>query len=60
MPRYEDLPYRPCAGLCVINRKGLVFIGRRSEGPEHTDGSWSGVSRTCCFSPVIGFWEVVV
>ena len=37
MPKYEDLPYRPCAGLCVINRKGLVFIGRRTDGPEHTD-----------------------
>ena len=37
MPRYEDLPYRPCAGLCVINRKGLVFIGRRADGPEHID-----------------------
>ena len=37
MPRYEDLPYRPCAGLCVINRKGLVFIGRRTDGPEHID-----------------------
>ena len=37
MPRYEDLPYRPCAGLCVINRKGLVFIGRRTDGPEHVD-----------------------
>lgn len=37
MPKYEDLPYRPCAGLCVVNRDGLVFIGRRSEGPEHID-----------------------
>ena len=37
MPNYEDLPYRPCAGLCVINRKGLVFIGRRADGPEHID-----------------------
>ena len=37
MPQYEDLPYRPCAGLCVINRKGLVFIGRRTDGPEHID-----------------------
>ena len=37
MPPYESLPYRPCAGLCVINRAGLVFIGRRSEGPEHID-----------------------
>ena len=39
MPRYEKLPYRPCAGLCVINRKGLVFIGRRSSGPEHIDAT---------------------
>ena len=37
MPRYESLPYRPCAALCVINRKGLVFIGRRADGPEHVD-----------------------
>lgn len=35
--KYEDLPYRPCAGLCVINRKGLVLIGRRADGPEHVD-----------------------
>ena len=39
MPKYEDLPYRPCAGLCVINRKGLVFIGRRTDGPEHIDST---------------------
>ena len=39
MPKYEDLPYRPCAGLCVINRKGLVFIGRRTDGPEHIDAT---------------------
>ena len=37
MPRYEDLPYRACAGLCVINSTGLVFIGRRINGPEHVD-----------------------
>jgi putative (di)nucleoside polyphosphate hydrolase len=37
MPRFEDLPYRPCAGMCVINRKGHVFIGRRADGPEHVD-----------------------
>jgi putative (di)nucleoside polyphosphate hydrolase len=34
---YEDLPYRPCVGVMLINRKGLVFIGRRTEGPEHVD-----------------------
>jgi putative (di)nucleoside polyphosphate hydrolase len=34
---FEDLPYRPCAGLAVLNRQGLVFIGRRTDGPEHVD-----------------------
>ena len=37
MPRFEDLPYRPCVGLMVLNRQGLVFIGRRIDGPEHVD-----------------------
>jgi putative (di)nucleoside polyphosphate hydrolase len=37
MSRIEDLPFRPCVGLMVINRTGRVFIGRRSEGPEHID-----------------------
>jgi putative (di)nucleoside polyphosphate hydrolase len=35
--KFEDLPYRPCVGLAVFNRDGLVFIGRRGEGPEHID-----------------------
>ena len=37
MPPYESLPYRPCAGITVFNRDGLVFVGRRTDGPEHTD-----------------------
>jgi putative (di)nucleoside polyphosphate hydrolase len=37
MTRFEDLPYRPCAGLMVLNRDGLAFIGRRLDGPEHVD-----------------------
>lgn len=37
--RFEDLPYRPCAGLCVLNREGHVFIGRRLDGPEHIDAT---------------------
>ena len=37
MPAFESLPYRPCAGLAVFNRDGLVFIGRRIGGPEHVD-----------------------
>lgn len=39
MTRYEDLPYRRSTGLCVINRHGLVFIGRRADGPEHIDAT---------------------
>jgi putative (di)nucleoside polyphosphate hydrolase len=37
MPPFESLPYRPCAGMMVLNRDGLVFIGRRASGPEHID-----------------------
>jgi putative (di)nucleoside polyphosphate hydrolase len=37
MPPYESLPYRPCAGVAVFNREGRVFVGRRLDGPEHTD-----------------------
>ncbi len=39
MPAYDSLPYRPCVGLTVFNREGLVFIGRRSSGPEHIDAT---------------------
>lgn len=37
MADYDSLPYRPCAGIMVLNRAGMVFVGRRSEGPEHVD-----------------------
>jgi putative (di)nucleoside polyphosphate hydrolase len=39
MPSYESLPYRPCAGMAVLNREGRVFIGRRLNGPEHVDAT---------------------
>ncbi len=35
--RFEDLPYRPCVGVVLLNRDGLAFIGRRIGGPEHVD-----------------------
>ncbi len=35
--KFEDLPYRPCVGLVVLNPAGLAFIGRRIDGPEHVD-----------------------
>jgi len=37
--RFEDLPYRPCAGMMVLNHAGLAFIGRRVDGPEHVDNT---------------------
>src|SRR5215213_4886231 len=39
MTRFKDLPYRPCAGLMVLNLEGLAFIGRRLDGPEHVDAT---------------------
>ncbi|MGN6548454.1 MAG: RNA pyrophosphohydrolase [Pararhizobium sp.] len=38
--RAEELPYRPCVGIMVLNREGLVWIGRRvpEENSEY-DGS---------------------
>ena len=37
MARYEDLPYRTCVGIMLLNTAGLVFIGRRAGGIEHVD-----------------------
>jgi putative (di)nucleoside polyphosphate hydrolase len=37
MSGYESLPYRPCAGMMVLNRDNHAFIGRRASGPEHID-----------------------
>lgn len=36
----DDLPYRPCVGVMLLNREGLVFVGRRRNeaGPEHVAG----------------------
>lgn len=38
--RAEDLPYRPCVGIMILNRTGLVWAGRRipAENSEY-DGS---------------------
>lgn len=27
--KHDDLPYRPCVGVMLLNREGLVFVGRR-------------------------------
>jgi putative (di)nucleoside polyphosphate hydrolase len=39
MTRFEDLPYRPCVGVVLLNREGLAFIGRRAGATaEHGAG----------------------
>jgi len=36
----EDLPYRPCVGIMVLNRSGRVWTGRRiRETASETDGT---------------------
>jgi putative (di)nucleoside polyphosphate hydrolase len=39
-PKAADLPYRSCVGIMVLNREGLVWLGRRipEENSEY-DGS---------------------
>jgi putative (di)nucleoside polyphosphate hydrolase len=38
--RTLDLPYRPCVGIMLINRAGLVWIGRRRP-------KWAGDGMDC-------------
>jgi len=40
MARHEHLPYRPCVGTMVLNRRGLVFVGRRFDGAEQVDDTY--------------------
>jgi putative (di)nucleoside polyphosphate hydrolase len=35
----ESLPYRPCVGMMVLNREGLVWVGHRIAEP---DGEMAG------------------
>jgi putative (di)nucleoside polyphosphate hydrolase len=39
----QGLPYRPCVGVMLINREGLVLVGRRKSeaGPEHVGGGYA-------------------
>jgi putative (di)nucleoside polyphosphate hydrolase len=30
--------YRPCVGIMVLNREGLVWIGRRHDAPSEPEG----------------------
>lgn len=33
----EDLPYRPCVGIMVLNAEGLVWVGKRLENNAHEE-----------------------
>lgn len=37
----EQLPYRPCVGIMVLNRRGEVWIGQRASRPgKEVPGGW--------------------
>lgn len=39
---FSQLVYRPCVGIMVLNRDGLIWIGRRSDAKNKIegDGTW--------------------
>ena len=39
---FENLPYRPCVGIMVLNKEGLVWVGRRLIEDQ---GEMSGASQ---------------
>ena len=40
-PAIEDLPYRPCVGVALFNRQGLVWVGSRSDADAEGEGKGS-------------------
>jgi putative (di)nucleoside polyphosphate hydrolase len=37
----EGLPYRPCAGVMLINQDGRIFVGQRADRSEEgVDSAW--------------------
>ncbi len=34
----SKLGYRPCVGIMVLNRQGLVWVGRRADAPGDAEG----------------------
>ncbi len=36
--KFAHLPYRPCVGVMLINREGLVWVGRRADAPNEAEG----------------------
>jgi putative (di)nucleoside polyphosphate hydrolase len=42
-PNRQDLPYRSCVGVMLLNKDGLVFVGRRrtEAGGEHVSDGYA-------------------
>jgi putative (di)nucleoside polyphosphate hydrolase len=40
LSRRDDLPYRPCVGAMLIDRRGLVFVGNRLDRAGDGDDAW--------------------
>lgn len=38
-PDVSRLPYRPCVGVMILNRRGQVWVGRRIDGRNDPEGS---------------------
>ena len=38
MTSLDDLPYRPCVGVMLLNGQGRAFVGRRAEGQGAPEG----------------------
>lgn len=36
-PKFEELPYRPCAGIMLANTEGKVFVGQRIDKAAEGD-----------------------
>lgn len=34
---FDDLPYRPCAGIMLANMQGKIFVGQRMDRPDGSD-----------------------
>jgi putative (di)nucleoside polyphosphate hydrolase len=38
--KHEDLPYRPCVGIVLLNKDGLIWIGRRRKDDPEDPENW--------------------
>lgn len=43
MTPYDNLPYRPCVGVMLLNRDGLVWIGHRIQQPKDAEAEGIGM-----------------